>query len=76
MEIRYDKSVDALYIKLKDAAFAKNKKINDSTILDLAEDGSIIGIEILDASKTIPHKSLSQIKVKKQNSKKELAIEI
>lgn len=64
MKINYDKDADALYIELSNAEFDTNKKINESTILDLDKDNSIIGIEILDASKRISKESLSQIEVK------------
>lgn len=54
MEIVYDKKTDALYIELKKGVFAKNKKIDDLTILDLDKKRDILGIEILDAKKRIP----------------------
>jgi len=64
MEINYDKEADALYIKFKDGEFAKNKKIDDFTIIDLDEDGNILGIELLEVSKRIPPESLSEVHVK------------
>ncbi len=64
MEIRYDEEADAIYIKLRDGDFAKNKIIDDLTILDLDKEDNLLGIELLDASKRIPPKSLSKIYVK------------
>jgi len=64
MEIRYDKEADAIYIRLREGEFAKNKKIDDLTILDLDAEDNILGIEILDASKRIPPESLSEVHVK------------
>ena len=64
MEINYDKEADALYIELRKGEFAKNKKIDDFTILDLDKDGNILGIEFLEVSKRIPKESLSQVNVK------------
>ncbi len=63
MEIKYDREADALYIELRKDKFCKNKKIDDSTIVDLDENNQIIGIEILGASKRIPSNSLSKIHV-------------
>ena len=65
MEIKYDKKADAAYIKFRRGTFAKNKKIDDFTVIDLDKKGNILGIEILDASKRIPLKSLSEVHVKK-----------
>ena len=63
MEINYDKNADAVYIELSKANFSTNKKIDDFTILDFDEEGKIIGIELLDASKRMPKESLSEVKV-------------
>ena len=65
MKITYDKEADALYIEFKHGKFAKNKKLDDFTILDLDKDGKILGIEFLDASKRIPKESLTEARVEK-----------
>jgi len=64
MEINYDKDADALYIEFRKGNFAKNKKIDDFTIVDYDKKENMLGIEILGISKRIPKKSLSQISVK------------
>jgi uncharacterized protein YuzE len=64
MDINYDKEADALYISFQKGKFAKNKKIDDFTILDLDAKGNVLGIEILSASKRIPLKSLSEVNIK------------
>ncbi len=64
MKITYDDDADALYIGLTDERFATNKKLDNQTILDLDENESIIGIEILNASKRISESSLKEIKLK------------
>jgi uncharacterized protein YuzE len=64
MEINYDKEADALYIAFQKGKFAKNKKLDDFTILDLDSKGNVLGIEILSASKRIPLKSLSEVNIK------------
>lgn len=63
MRISYDKEADAMYIEFSKGRFAKNKKINDFTILDLDEKGNILGIELLEASKRLPKDSLSKVLV-------------
>lgn len=64
MEIRYDKEADALYIEFQKTEFAKNKKVDDFTIIDLDKDEKIIGIEFLQVTKRIPKESLSQVNIK------------
>ena len=64
MEIRYDREADALYIEFRKGTFAKNKKIDDFTVLDLDQKGNILGIEMIHASKRIPLESLSEVHLK------------
>ena len=64
MEITYDKEADAVYIEFRKGTFARNRKLDDVTILDLDEQGGILGIELLDASKRLPPESLSEVRVK------------
>ncbi len=47
MEISYDKEADAAYIEFRKGDFAKNKKIDDFTIIDLDKDDNILGMELL-----------------------------
>ena len=63
MKITFDKEADAVYIELSSGEFASNKKIDNNTIIDLDEDGNIIGIELLNVSKRIPKDFLSRISV-------------
>ena len=64
MEISYDKAADAMYIEFRKGEFAKNKKIDDFTIIDLDKNENILGIELLQVSKRIPKESLSEVNVK------------
>lgn len=53
-----------MYIEFRKGEFARNKKIDDFTIIDLDEKGNILGIELLDVTKRIPIESLSEVNVK------------
>jgi len=64
MEISFDEQADAMYIEFRKGDFARNKKIDDFTIIDLDEEGNILGIELLDVSKRIPVESLAEVNVK------------
>lgn len=63
MKIEYDKEADAMYIEFSKGEFAKNKKIDNDTIVDLDEDDNIIGIEIINVSKRLSKDFLSNITV-------------
>ena len=54
MKVKYDKEVDVVYIKLADLPVAESDEEKPGIILDYAEDGSIVSIEILNASKKLP----------------------
>lgn len=64
MEITFDKEADAVYIEFSSGEFAKNKKIDDETIIDLDKNGNILGIEILNVSKRMSKDFLSDITIK------------
>lgn len=50
MTIHYDKVADAIYFLMKRGVVAKTMPVNEYLNIDFAEDGSVIGVEILDAS--------------------------
>ncbi|HEX7633499.1 MAG TPA: DUF2283 domain-containing protein [Candidatus Saccharimonadales bacterium] len=52
MKITYDKTVDAMYIKLNEKPpYSSSKKISEDVLIDYAQDGTVVGIEVLTASK-------------------------
>lgn len=55
MKIKYDPSVDAVYIDLKSGKYDKTKKVTDDILVDVTKSGKVLGIEILDASENISH---------------------
>lgn len=64
MKITFDKEADAMYIEFDSGEFAANKKIDDSTIIDLDKNGNILGIELLNVSKRMSKEAISDIIVK------------
>jgi len=61
VKIEYDKEADALYIQLKETRVFDNIDIEDGVTIDIDEKGHIIGIEILDATKKLSRKDISNI---------------
>ena len=59
MNIVYNDKTDLLYIRLDDKKQEViNKRVSEDIVLDIGENGRIIGIEILDASQ---HVSLDKL---------------
>lgn len=67
-ESTINKTQDALYIDFAKGAYDKSKKISDSIVVDVAEDGTMIGIEILDATENIKFFDISNLGVQLQVS--------
>jgi len=67
MEIIYNKETDLLYIRFDDRKQdVINKRVSEDIVIDLGENGRIVGIEIIDASRHIPLEKLLPIKYKVQ----------
>ena len=47
MSFEYDKSVDAAYITLRRGRVVATKRLDDSRLIDLGEDGQPVGVELL-----------------------------
>lgn len=64
MKLEYDKEADAAYIylkyPLKDGECKKTKGLDENVILDFDDQGKIIGVEILNASKVLNRKVISE----------------
>ena len=61
MKVTYDPDADAMYIRLTNEKFKKTKVIDDNTILDLDENGKVIGIELLFVSEHLPKDFFSRV---------------
>jgi uncharacterized protein YuzE len=58
MRITYDPSVDILYIRLREGAIEESDEITPEIIADYANEGKLVGIEILDASEVLGGKEM------------------
>jgi len=52
MKVKYDKETDILYIKLSDESIEESDQDKKGIILDYSKSGNLVGIEILNASKS------------------------
>jgi len=64
MRIEYDKDVDAAYIyiagDIEDGEAKKTIELNSNIILDFDSENKLIGVEVLNASKVLNKKVLSE----------------
>ncbi len=69
MQIHYNEKTDLLYLRLDDKIQSvSNKRINEEIVLDLSEEGKIVGIEILDASRQVHLEKLLPVNFTKNSS--------
>lgn len=54
MKIKYDKKVDALYFTLAKGNYSNSVKISNTILVDKDSKGNILGIEVLNATTSIP----------------------
>jgi uncharacterized protein YuzE len=64
MKITHDKLADALYVTFKKGVVARTLKLEDRLLVDTDKKGSILGIEILNASTQIANKKPIELKLK------------
>ena len=63
MKVKYDKLVDILYISLSQEDVIESDEYKPGIIIDYSKDGSVVGIEILNASKHMPNPSRVEYEV-------------
>lgn len=54
MKIKYDRKVDALYFTLAKGKYSDSVKVSENVMVDKDAKGNILGIEVLEASESIP----------------------
>lgn len=45
--LKYDERAKALYLKLSDSKIIETESVSDSIFFDIAEDGSLVGVEVI-----------------------------
>lgn len=63
MKIEYSKEADALYVYFREVNVAKSKEVEEGVVIDLDQEGHIVGIEILDASKRLTARELVNVNI-------------
>jgi uncharacterized protein YuzE len=67
MKFHYYKETDSLYIDLSSRTSIDSKEVSEGVVIDYADDGQIVGIDIQQASKIVDLTSLEadEIPIKK-----------
>ncbi len=58
MKINFDKTADAMYIRLREGKIKGTLKVNDRLMIDVDSKGNAIGLELLDASLQISKREI------------------
>ena len=53
MKVTYDVQADALYIELRDLPVAETDELSPGIVADFDQDGNVIGLEVIAASKRV-----------------------
>jgi uncharacterized protein YuzE len=51
--VTYDEDADVLYVGLADGEVAETRNLGDLRLVDLAQDGTVLGIEFISASQGV-----------------------
>lgn len=63
MKVKYDREVDILYIRLTDSQIEESDEDRPGMVIDYDANGLIVGIEIMNASKRIPHPTTVEMEI-------------
>lgn len=58
MNIKYDESVDAIYIQVKDSKVLESEEVSRGVVCDFDSNDDLVGIEVLD----VKEKTIEQLK--------------
>ena len=73
MKMCYDKTADAMYIRLRDGKIKGTVKVNDRLMIDVDQKGNTIGVELLDATLELREKGVKSLE---KNVLKGIPVEI
>jgi uncharacterized protein YuzE len=73
MKVNYDPEADILYIVIREGPIKDTVEAEDEILIEIAEDESIVGIEIWKASKNILEPIAKELSAKLENRLKHIA---
>lgn len=61
MKMSFDRETDALYVRFSDTPVAETAEVRPGIMFDYDTEGRIVGMEILDASKTLAASDMNKL---------------
>jgi uncharacterized protein YuzE len=61
VRVRFDQQADALYVRLDESPIAESEEVRPGVVLDLDEQGEVVGIEILRVGRRLPGARLNHL---------------
>ncbi|MBI3665878.1 MAG: DUF2283 domain-containing protein [Acidobacteria bacterium] len=61
---RYDPEADVLYLPTQDGEIARSQELSPGVSVEFDDDGNLVGVEILRASKILPEKVVASLHAK------------
>lgn len=68
MKVRYDPQADAVYFALADGLSTESEEVSPGVVLDFDAEGRVIGLEVLQASKTLAPGDWQRVALTQSNS--------
>jgi len=68
MKITYDPNHDVMYIKFGEGEIVDTIEVEEGVLIDVGENGRVIGIEIINASTKVGPNPLSEISIRLQEA--------
>ena len=63
MKVKYNREVDILYIRLTDEVIEDSDEAQPGLVIDYDAAGTVVGFEIMDASKKMPRPASIELEV-------------
>jgi uncharacterized protein YuzE len=61
MKLHYDKTADAIHLRLDDSPIVESQERDPGVVLDYNEKGQVVGVEILGVKARIPEADLTRL---------------
>ncbi|GAB4356025.1 MAG: DUF2283 domain-containing protein [Methylohalobius crimeensis] len=61
MRLHVDQEADALYLRLDESKVIESEEVSPGVVLDYNAENQVVGVEILNLSKRVPHPELDKL---------------
>jgi uncharacterized protein YuzE len=61
MKVSFERDLDILRVLFSDRAIAESDEVSPGLIIDYAADGSVVGVEVLDATRIVSRPDIVEL---------------